>query len=73
MDRLAHAQWETEALEHPSSFGGDTWDDPWLGARMLSALRSNPDRRVLPSQPSWQVVVDPGWEADDFESGVASY
>ncbi|MCP3163992.1 hypothetical protein [Myxococcus qinghaiensis] len=73
MDRLAHAQLEAAALERPSPFGGDTWGEQWLDARMLNALRSNPDSRVLPSRPSWQVVVDPGWEAEDFESGVASY
>ncbi|WP_163867866.1 hypothetical protein [Myxococcus eversor] len=73
MDRLAHARWEAEALERPASFEGETWDEQRLGARMLEALRSNPDRRVLPSRPSWQVVEDPRWEPDDFESGVASY
>lgn len=74
MDRCEHAQLEAGALgPRAALFGGESWDEPRLGARMLSALRSDPDSRVLPAEPSRQVVEDPGWEPDDFEFSVASY
>ncbi|MFY2563011.1 hypothetical protein ACN469_35785 [Corallococcus terminator] len=73
MDRLAHAQLETEAFEPHASFGWESWDDQRLGARMLATLPSNPDSRVLPAELSRQVVEDPGWEPDDSDFSVASY
>ncbi|NTX04415.1 MULTISPECIES: hypothetical protein [Myxococcus] len=73
MDRLAHAELETEDLVPHSAFVGGAWDDQRLGTRTLSARAANPDRPVLPARLSRQVGEDPGWETDDFEFAVASY